>query len=705
MTGQGSTIAIIDTGIDTDSPEFAGRLHVDSRYVAGTGSAEAVDDHGTNVALIAAAARDNTGVVGIAFDATILALRADEPGSCNTQTDEDLDGCLFNDNDIAEGVDQAIQSGATVINLSLGGSAPSRNLRAAIARAAAAGLVIVVAAGNDGDSTEDGIDPDQPDPFASGLLAAGGANVIIVGSIDDANGISDFSNRAGSSAASYLSARGERICCVYEDGELQITTNEDGERFVTLFSGTSFAAPQVAGAAALLAQAFPNLTGDEIVEILLDSARDVGAAGADSTFGRGVLDIARAVAPSGTTTLAGTRSVVAATDTSGTASTAMGDALANATLATVITDKYDRAYSYDLGRRFQQAAAQQKLRGAVETSGRRVRGGNEAVSLAFTVGDVGPNAPTAQLRLSPIQAEQARVLAARIALKIAPDTQAAFGFSESAQGLVGQLQGQDRPAFLIAGNAAGDSGFARSSDASVAIRHKVGPWGLTASGESGDAYLGNFSRVRALGIGEQDNRPFRSFSVTADRTFGDLQTAMGLTWMQETGTVLGGTFHNSIGASGANSLFLDARAGFAPAKNWHIGGAVRGGVTKPQASGLVSDGSDFQSMAWSIDVTRRGVFAPSDSIGLRLSQPLRVESGGLLLNLPVAYDYTTESAIFGNRFLSLAPTGREVMGELAWNGRMFGGFMSASAFYRRQPGHISVSPDDAGVAVKWGRNF
>ena len=57
-TGSGRTIAVIDTGIDLDSPEFAGRIHPDSRDVAGSRSVDGEDDHGTNVSLVAAAARD-----------------------------------------------------------------------------------------------------------------------------------------------------------------------------------------------------------------------------------------------------------------------------------------------------------------------------------------------------------------------------------------------------------------------------------------------------------------------------------------------------------------------------------------------------------------------------------------------------------------------------------------------------------------------
>ena len=82
-SGRGVTIGIVDTGIDSDSPEFAGRLSSASADVAGSrGLDNAESDHGTNVALVAAAARDNIGVVGLAFNATIAMFRADTAGTC-----------------------------------------------------------------------------------------------------------------------------------------------------------------------------------------------------------------------------------------------------------------------------------------------------------------------------------------------------------------------------------------------------------------------------------------------------------------------------------------------------------------------------------------------------------------------------------------------------------------------------------------------
>ncbi|MFU7529518.1 S8 family peptidase [Qipengyuania sp. ASV99] len=707
-TGSGAIIAVVDTGIDSDSPEFAGRIHPLSQDLVGNRGVDPEDDHGTNVALVAAAGRDDTGVLGIAFDAQILALRADSLGSCGTDTPQDPTlGCRFSDSAIADGVDVAIAAGATVINLSLGGSNASAQLRSAIARAANAGIVVVVAAGNGGDGSEPGIDPDQPDPFAASILQAGSGNVIIVGSVDDDTGFSDFSNRAGNAAGSFISALGDRICCVYDNGELFVET-VDGQRFVTVFSGTSFAAPQVAGAAALLAQAFPNLTGQEIVEILLGSARDAGLSGTDTVFGTGILDIAAAFQPQGTTRVAGTSLALALTDDFALASAAMGDALSGASLSTIVTDRYDRAYEVELGQRGRNAVQLQRLRGAVEHGGYSRAAGNAALAVSVTVGESGRAAGLGwaeQLQLTPQDALGARVLAARVAARIAPDVQVGFAIGQSASGLTGQLQGADRPAFLIAGEAGRDTGFAGSSEFSFATRRELGPWGVTVSAERGSVWLGENRGSGDTLFGLQEQRPTSTFSIAADRRWQGVDASFAVSWLAEESTLLGAYFNPAVGIAGADTLFLVARMARQIGTYWRAGAAFRGGFTRPRGGALLGAGSQIETQSWSFDLTRRGAFLDGDSIGLRLSQPLRVSGGALHFDLPVAYDYASESAILGRQSLSLTPSGREIMGEMNWTAQLPFGLVSTSVFYRSEPGHFSSAPDDVGALITLRSSF
>jgi len=691
-TGQGVTIAIVDSGVDEDSPEFAGRISPLSRDITGNGrSISGSDDHGTNVAMVAAAARDNTGIVGMAFNATVMALRTDSVGSCGADNPQDPEtDCSFSDTDIANAINYASTNGAKVINISLGGSGASTAVRNAVAAAANRGKLIVLSAGNDGAA--------QPESFALLLDTAAAGGVIIAGSVDEDGTISSFSNRGGTQNTHYMTALGRRICCTYENGQLYV----DGDGFVYLFSGTSFSAPQISGAAALLAQAFPNLTGRQIADILLRSAFDVGTPGTDDVYGRGILDIYQAFQPLGTTTLAGQSTTMALGDGTGAGSVAMGDALERVAIPAIVLDEYKRAFQTDLAGTLRGAEPASRLASAVGGSQRDVSLSSAATSLAFSIDDRGRYG---ELRLGEREAEPARVLAARIATQLAPGLRLGFGYAEGADGLVATMQGQDRPAFLIAPDAAGDSGTLRRTAASVAVRKQLGPWGVTLSSERGETVSGATIRRAAEMAGHRVEDDVALTGLSLDRRFGALDTTLGMTWMDEQHTLLGARFHDNFGLTGADTLFVDAGAGWSFAPGWRLGGELRQGWTSARAGGLVVQGSRLTSRAWSLDLERRGLFGAADSLGFRVSQPLRVESGALNLSLPVGYDYTTELPEYGVRSLALAPQGREMMAELAWQGPLLTGHGAASVFYRMDPGHYAALPADKGVALRWSKSF
>jgi hypothetical protein len=330
------------------------------------------------------------------------------------------------------------------------------------------------------------------------------------------------------------------------------------------------------------------------------------------------------------------------------------------------------------------------------------------VALAFTIGENrdGRADWARQLQLTAEQAQGAQLLAARVAARIAPGTQVAFGLREGAGGLTAQLQGASQPAFLIARDAAGDDGFVKTSTASFALHRQFGSLGLTASAESGELWRGdNRTPAELLPGGPRARYPVSSFALAADRRVGPVDAVLGASWLAEDASVLGALFSPNFGMGGADTLFLDASAGLDLASGWHLGAAWRQGWTHARVAGLVAPGSNFSSNAWSVDLSRAGALTPGDSLGIRLSQPLRVNSGGIGLTLPVSYDYTTLLPGYGTRFLALSPSGREFDAELAWRGPVWGGDASASVFYRREPGHYASLPDDKGVALRWQRSF
>lgn len=687
-TGASVTVGVIDTGIDISSPEFtdpstgSSRISSASRAFGGNSSYQDEDGHGTAVTGILAAARNNTEIMGIAFDATILALRADDAGSCDAP-----DGCSFFDSDIAAALDRATSSGAKVVNMSLGGGAANATLRAAINRATNAGVIIVISAGNDSTASPDDLAMIATDPIARGL-------VLIVGSVNSSGVISGFSNRASGAENVYLAARGE--------GVRSLDLENDPTHYY-LFDGTSFSAPQVAGAVALLAQAFPNLTSSQIVQLLLDNATDAGASGTDSVYGRGILDIAAAFAPQGTTSLAGSSTALSLSD-NGTLSAPMGDAASTASISTVIVDSYGRAYGVELGRTLRMDSPSLSLAPRLQTGQQdlSISEGPTRITLSIAPGRNGAASVT-PLMLSSAEARQARANAAYIATRINPDAQLAIGFSHSAGSLAAMVQGRNEPAFLIALAPTMSKGFRHDAESSFALRWKLGGFGLAVGGESGDALVREdwTDPLRA----HNRRRPYSALSVGIDRKMGPAALSLSASHLMEEGTVLGARFSRNFGAGSARTLFLDADLRLDAGGGWGINAVWRQGWTWAAAGGALENGALLTSNSFALDLTKDHVLDGHDRLAFRVSQPLRVSSGGLNLKLPESYNYATGETGYAVQRYNLAPTGRQIDAEAAYSRALIWGDLTANLYYRKDSGNIAWYPDDIGAAVRFTTAF
>lgn len=285
--GSGVMVAVIDTGVDLDHTDLDDNL-VDHTVVLGLDvgdddnvpeddSAEA--DHGTHVAGIIGAESNDSGTMGVAFEADILPVKvALSDGSFTTQ-------------EVADGINKAVTEftnagAAGVINLSLGFDGFDATLLAAINNAIANDVVVVAAAGN----FRGNVDPDlaalSDEPlFPANFASLGAANVLAVGATDFSNEIASFSHLAGDSIDQFVVAPGVNVLS---------TTNDGG---TGTKSGTSMASPVVAGSAAVLRQMFPSLSATEIVSLITSTSTDLGDLSADQFFGQGLVDLAKASVP------------------------------------------------------------------------------------------------------------------------------------------------------------------------------------------------------------------------------------------------------------------------------------------------------------------------------------------------------------------------------------------------------------------------
>jgi thermitase len=259
-TGASSTIiAIIDSGIDSAHPEFAGRIVPGYDFVQNDSTPQDGCGHGTHVAGIAAAAGNNgIGIAGIAWNARIMPVRV-------------LDNaCGGSYADVADGIIWAVDHGASIINLSLGGL-PSTLMENATYYAYSHGVPVFAAVGNDGVSV---------------YYPAAYDWVMSIGATDSANARWGNSNYG---AALDLMAPGVNV---YSTTPLLASNNV---KFKTspkysFLTGTSMASPHAAGAAALLMSAGCE-TPDQIYQALIDSALDLGAIGRDNETGYGLIQI------------------------------------------------------------------------------------------------------------------------------------------------------------------------------------------------------------------------------------------------------------------------------------------------------------------------------------------------------------------------------------------------------------------------------
>jgi type VII secretion-associated serine protease mycosin len=261
-TGAEVDIAVVDSGVSGSHPDLAPRVCSGVAFLTSDGverlgqGATDGNGHGTHVAGIAAAGTgDDTGTAGVAPSARIIPVRVLDANGTGSSSD------------VARGITWAVDHGAEVINVSLGGGYSSA-VDLAVDYAERQGVLVVAASGNAG-------------PGGARNYPAALDDVLAVASHDQNGTISSFSTQGDYVD---LSAPGSGIVSTYPDG-----------RWVSM-TGTSMATPHVAGAAALLVAAHPDLTPAQLRARLRATATDAGQPGFDVAHGWGRLDLLDALA-------------------------------------------------------------------------------------------------------------------------------------------------------------------------------------------------------------------------------------------------------------------------------------------------------------------------------------------------------------------------------------------------------------------------
>ena len=260
-------VAVLDTGVQASHPDLAGKVIVGSNF-SDSPFTEDRHGHGTHVAGTAAATTNNgLGVAGIGWNTRVRAVKV---------LDDKGEGWH---SDVALGIDEAVATGAKVVNMSFNESGFSLAMQQAVERALQAGLVLVAAAGN--------ADPDNPMPLTRRQYPAAFDGVIGVAASRPDDSLASFSFRGDWVS---VAAPGVGIVSTCSTAATNKCGSSSG---YAVFDGTSMASALVAGAAALLFAADPVASGPQVRARLGAGAAIVPGTGSDFLWGR--LDVAAAL--------------------------------------------------------------------------------------------------------------------------------------------------------------------------------------------------------------------------------------------------------------------------------------------------------------------------------------------------------------------------------------------------------------------------
>ncbi len=718
FTGEGVTIGFVDFNFDLATSE----LNVDARslgadadivaiYEAQIGEEASSSPHGHAVAVTAAGIKNDIDTHGVAFDSNVLLV--DFFSGVNSRT------IIQNNvtNTLSDPWTWLVNNGARIVNKSLGfdeddfiSNPPQVSQRFIVdfdTNVVFAGGLLVTSGGNNSDN-----EPSLSNLEAlqrlrnAGFLNSGPGAMIMVGAVDKNNVIADFSDHAGSgdSRNHFMVAPGVDVIFPY--------SNENGPGLF-VGSGTSFAAPLVSGAAAVLMERWPSLTARDIRNILFETATDLGEAGVDAVYGHGLLNLNAALSPSGNTTVAvrtvGNSLNVSPLSLAIVSGGAMGDAirLSDALSNTMITDKFKRDFAVDLS-------------SAITFQNNHIVVGNKL---------------SARQNWQSQNLIQSRNLTVQFGFSYDQHRRAILPFLSQAEQ---NLEPSPNYSFELAGSKGNlEWRLGRGSSLSASMKNTFDTagsnrdWSLTDHNSIMPEAQNNNFIIIGTPIGKNDQISFgiaygqddsdqlnTQIAVTAERSTltsslrydrysdnFDLNVSVGL--MQEKGSLLGTKTNGAISfGEAAYSEWLSLGVTWHSTAKMQISANVMGVTSQSQhnSTGLIEDVSGLFSSRISFDISYQGLFHQTDQMYFSIFQPLRIEQGYATLVNGAGLNPVTGEILFQAQKVSLAPSGREKAIEAGYSRQFAGWTAEARVAYRFQAGHI-INQNDLASLLYLSRRF
>lgn len=706
-TGSGAVVAVVDTGVDLGNTDLdgnivsgGGRSFFNNGSEGGNGdedgtSAATQDNtywHGTHVAGIIAAEKNNSGTHGIAYDAKIL------PVNVYSYTDKQI-----YDVDIAAGIDYAVSKNVNVINLSLGGGESGlTNTIASLKSAVTKDILIAAATGNlfAEEAANAELQPIFPAALAGDSTVnkgtpgdgvdTGGENIgalIAVGATDSSNNLASFSHHCGAAQEWCMVAPGVLVISTFPENGLQLS------------SGTSMAAPHIAGAAAILKDAFSHLSSREIAEILLNTATDLGAAGVDSVYGHGLLNLSAATEPLGTTSVPTGASVSSNSFTVSSSninlSAAFGDAISTSSTTIGVLDDYKRLYNVELSSLTHSSAsitADDMFADFAEPLIRNRNNITENMSFAFE-----SVRPRDEVDIKEPDYESNEYSRASFTVK-----------SESSE-------------FSVNYNIAANKAFGTS-----ALQHDYAS-NLLSDTTAGNPVLGLVQRglttINRIDIDDKHSLNMASFSGEQENVSGNISGFVGeilyntsdnlkfsfqAGYMFEDETFMGSAASGAFQLDdGVSTLFYNIATDFNLGNGINIFGSYNVAESELAAAedSILSDVSNITFDSFSLGIAKHSSFSSNDIAGFVISQPLRAKSGNVTITAPISRNIDGD-LFFQTSSISLSPTGREIDLEAFYSFAINNASsLKTSIMHRTQPGHIENAESESIFAIKFVKNF
>jgi subtilase-type serine protease len=615
-TGRGQTVAVIDSGVRATHQELSGKIVGGWNYLTRSANVADANGHGTHVASIVAGRKDGLGTFGIAPDANIM------PFVVAGANGAVVGGA--NNANIADAMRRASAAGVRIINNSYGGATYAASFNRSIMQALGgdmiaaamqvnrAGGINVWATGNNGAAN-----PSWQAALPVTHTELRGSWVAVTAVAANKN-IASYANRCGVAMNWCLAAPGTAVTAASIRADNQYTS----------MTGTSMAAPAVSGALALIMQLWPHLTNAQALNILFNTADDLGAKGIDPIFGHGLLNVDRGTAPVGTlqlamTTRTSTGTVSAAASGFAPSSVVSASRLKSVDQDVMVMDEYERGYAVGFG-----AFVGEKQR-ATPDLGQRYR--------AFRDGR------------APIEIETR-------------DGIFAFSFRENEVGKAGDTDIEAATWGAKMRFSGGEVSFASNPDHGLGFQAKAAAadvwadrkamamphFSFVSGGSSTAVTLGGQSlafRFESFGGGVENSQGTKLKDASVSGFAGGVSVGVGsgrigfnVGSMTEDGSILGSAGFGAFGEGIQSTTRFAGVSVEAPVtRTFALFGSGSMGMTEIKGDGLLT-GGQLTTTGFAVGAVAKEVFRSNDNLSFGVSQPLRAESGTLKFNVPVARD-------------------------------------------------------------------